>query len=366
MFNKLDQIRNKKRVAEGELAKFKDEQDGVAKKLNFGDSPSEAVKNIGKKIQEDSFTPDSVKKIINSNANKDADDGPPSLKEIDNTKSSVDGDGDLTTFSTTLLKRIQSSLSSRKISKNKQPSLYKKLKVDAQNIFIKKLGPNVKSVDVSKKVFKNTMEAVINAKPKTDDNSDSDDDVEAKKGQGLSKKKPRHKLTMSEDGQFGSLQINVPKFKQMILHAKRGRKLVAKGPLSPDLHDLLTKKFNSRRNYSQTAINEYRQLAKLAGIEPTVSTTNGKAKLLQGRIGNPKTEKKNTSSSTVVTKYIHKVYTNPDELLERYAVLKGSISSGNASPEVRSEAGQLLDKLKDMEVISQEEFIRLQQQLMRK
>jgi hypothetical protein len=177
-------------------------------------------------------------------------------------------------------------------------------------------------------------------------------------GNGLKKKSTHRALTMSKGGKFGALQFDMVRFRQMHLHAKKGRKIVAEGALSMDLHDLLTKRYNPRRNYSSDSIEAYRKIAKLAGISPLMSKQNNKAKILQGRIN----AKPKQSGSGSGTKYVY--YDDPKDLLERLHVIVGSIDAGNNSNQLKQEASQLLDLLKNKKVISEAQYVSILESIM--
>lgn len=153
-----------------------------------------------------------------------------------------------------------------------------------------------------------------------------------------------NKLKVQPDGTFGSLTIDMDKFKNMFLHAKKGRKIVAKGPIDADLYDLLTKRFSKSRNYSAKALDDYRNLCEKAGIPKTISPQSGKGKILEGRG--------------------MKYYKSNDELVERLHVVMGSIRNGNKSKELLTEASEILDKLKDSGSIKKPEYEKMLKSLM--
>lgn len=189
---------------------------------------------------------------------------------------------------------------------------------------------------------------------------DPDDDIDDKvddTGGGVKRNYAKaKKLIVQADGSFGKLKFNMPKFQKMILHAKKGRKLVASGTMSADLFDLLTKqRLMPKREYSEEALNAYRNLCDLAEIPRTISGQSGKGKLLEGR-------RKPASTSSVAspkqaTQYVY--YSNPDELVERLALLVGEIDNGNRSAELVQEASELLDKLRAGGVITQAKYAQI-------
>lgn len=172
------------------------------------------------------------------------------------------------------------------------------------------------------------------------------------KGSGVGKGK-RGALKLAADGTFGKLKIDMEKFRRMELHVKKGRKLVARGKLSHDLMELLTKRYNPRINYSEESIAAFRKLVELSGL-PVPG--GGKGKILRGLI-KAKPAAAAASKPKTQTKYVY--FSSPDELVERLHVLVGSIDAGNQSPEVKQEASQLLDRLKNEKVISETQYVTL-------
>lgn len=85
-----------------------------------------------------------------------------------------------------------------------------------------------------------------------------------KKGQGLYK--------MSASGDFGNISINPENLKRMVLtvHDKKGKRL-AHQPIDYDLYHLLTKRFDSRRNYSKDSTDLFGKLVKHSGLPITDS-----------------------------------------------------------------------------------------------
>lgn len=146
------------------------------------------------------------------------------------------------------------------------------------------------------------------------------------------------------DGSFGQLKFDMKAFKQMKLIVRRGSKIVAKGPLSYDLHELLTKRFNPRNKYSQETLNTFKKLVDLAGL-PKIGGKHNKTAILEGRL-----TAKNEELPTSTKKFVY--YHNMDELTQRLHLLLGSIDNGNSNPALKEEASQILDILKQNEVIT--------------
>lgn len=147
-------------------------------------------------------------------------------------------------------------------------------------------------------------------------------------------------MVMGKGGEFGKLMIDPKKLKLHHLVARKGKKKVADGSVSKEVIDLLTKRFNPKRNYGEEALNMFKELAKMAELPIDVSGSQ-KTKLLA-----PK--------KTGV-----KFYKGPKELVNRLQVLMGSWKAGNKATEIINEASEIADKLLSKGVIDQSKFQRL-------
>lgn len=175
-----------------------------------------------------------------------------------------------------------------------------------------------------------------------DDDTSGNGVAKIGKGNGLNRR-PSNKLKVDASGSFGALKIDMKKFKRMHLLARKRRKKVAEGTISADLFDLLTKKFDSRREYASDAVQAYTKLVELAGLDK-VSGTSKKNKLIQGRCVGDKKK----------IEYVH--YKKPEELLERLNVLIGTVRSGNENKTIAEEATSLADRLHKEGAISDDQY----------
>ena len=185
-------------------------------------------------------------------------------------------------------------------------------------------------------------------------NQDDDDDGDADDGKGKQKGKGFQKI--SQDGIFGSLKIDMNKFFKMKLVARKNNRIVIKGDLSHDLFLLLTKRYNPKHQYSQTACDEFKKIVELADL-PSALAKCGKGMILKnivkGKAAPPPT--------TIETKFVY--YDTLEELLERLHVIIGSIEAGNNNSELKEEGRQLLERLKSKKAISNVQFESLLQRL---
>ena len=95
-----------------------------------------------------------------------------------------------------------------------------------------------------------------------------------------------------------------------------------------DTLDLLTKRFNSKKNYSELARSVFNDLNRLSEI-PIHRTSKKYSKLGSGVV----------------------YYNNPGDLLSRLELLGGSISAGNNSNDIREEFSKIVHILNKLNVI---------------
>ena len=103
-----------------------------------------------------------------------------------------------------------------------------------------------------------------------------------------------------------------------------------------DTLDLLTKRFNSRKNYSELARMIFNDLNQLSQI-PIHRTSKKYSKLGSGVV----------------------YYNNPHDLLSRLELLGGSIAAGNNSSDVREEFVNIVHKLNQLKLINNKKMNQL-------
>ena len=153
-------------------------------------------------------------------------------------------------------------------------------------------------------------------------------------GEGIYTQKKRNAYKISRNGQYGGLLIDLPKLHghlKVVAH-KNGQKVYDKqGDF--DTLDLLTKRFNSRKNYSQLARSIFNDLNRLSEI-PIHRTSKKYSKLGSGVV----------------------YYNNPQDLLSRLELLGGSMSAGNNSNDVREEFVNVVHVLNKLNVINNKQM----------
>ena len=216
--------------------------------------------------------------------------------------------------------------------------------------------------------------------PLPDDEEDNPLSVAVMSGQGVLKKRGisarnGNHLVIQDDGRFGALDIDMNQFHRMNLRAMKGGKVVAEGAMDADLFDLLTKRrFNKRKVLNDATVDVFRRLVDLAEIPKTIGNS-AKNLLLQGRMvrggAMPQMQVANDPAGTIPNpekapwgsnqkiRYI----SDPNEMIERLNVLMGSVHAGNENSELVEEASEILDKLKELNFITNVQYEGLLDQL---
>ena len=152
--------------------------------------------------------------------------------------------------------------------------------------------------------------------------------VKYKKGSRIYTQKKRNAYKISQNGQYGGLIIDLPKLfghLKVIAH-KNGQKVYNK-QADFDTIDLLTKRFNSKKKYSDLSKMIFNELNQLSEI-PIHRTSNKFKRMGPGVI----------------------YYNNPNDLLDRMELLGGSILAGNDG--VKKEFTQIAHTLNKIGVIN--------------
>ena len=139
-------------------------------------------------------------------------------------------------------------------------------------------------------------------------------------GKGYTQPK-RNAYKISSGGQYGNLIIDVPRLmSQLHLIAKKDGSKVLDKKVDFDTIDLLTKRFNSKKKYSDLSKMVFNQLNKLSEI-PIHKSSKKFSKLGSGVI----------------------YYNDTNDLIDRMELLGGSILAGNDS--AKSEFSEIVHKL---------------------
>ena len=154
-------------------------------------------------------------------------------------------------------------------------------------------------------------------------------------GEGLHTQPKRNAYKINQYGQYGGLIIDIPKLmgQLRLIASKDGQKVLDK-KVDFDTIDLLTKRFNSKKKYSDIAKMVFNELNQLSEI-PIHKTSNKFKKIGSGVV----------------------YFNNINDLLDRMELLGGSILAGNNS--VKNEFSQIAHKLNQLGTISNKQLIEL-------
>ena len=211
-------------------------------------------------------------------------------------KASIDGTFDIDEYDKNLGKKIsdlarkKGSLSTTKKSRKKNEDEIDKLNEDTN--LLKKYRKRIKIIPEGKKTI----------------------------GTGYTQPK-RNAYKISSGGKYGNLIIDVPKLMgQLHLIAKKDDVKVLDKKVDFDTLDLLTKRFNSKKKYSDLSKMVFNQLNKLSEI-PIHRTSKKFSKLGSGVV----------------------YYNDVNDLIDRMELLGGSILAGNNA--VKSEFSEIAHRL---------------------
>ena len=154
------------------------------------------------------------------------------------------------------------------------------------------------------------------------------------KASGIYTQPKRNAYKISQRGQYGGLVLDLPKLYghlNVVAH-KNGQKVHDK-QADFDTLDLLTKRFNSKKKYSELARSVFNDLNRLSEI-PIHRTSKQYSKLGSGVV----------------------YYNNPQDLLSRLELLGGSMSAGNDSSDVREEFTNIVHLLNKLNVINNKQM----------
>jgi hypothetical protein len=177
--------------------------------------------------------------------------------------------------------------------------------------------------------------------------------TDEQEGHGL-KSKANVVYKMTKDGKFGNLQIDVGELNKGRLYATCNGKKVLDRKVDINVVDLLTKRFNKKRDYGKQSLNTWKLL--LSKAQLPIMPNSEKYKMTgQGR-------KLMKSESTPLFKY----YSDPNQLVDRMKLLMAEMDSGNNGVFVKNELGALLDALYKNHGMPQKYYTKIQKDYIQK
>jgi hypothetical protein len=163
------------------------------------------------------------------------------------------------------------------------------------------------------------------------------------KGKQYSQQK-RHAYKLDSYGRFGNLFIDgvqLMQYNKLVATDNNGNIVMIK-KVDPSLIELLTKRYNKNKKYSESAKKDFQKLVKLANLP--VHPSSSKYNLLKKE----KSENLDTNEDDSSIRIVN----DPNELVPMLDILIGEIAAGNDSNIVKNELSEVLDKLKIAKILS--------------
>ena len=154
-----------------------------------------------------------------------------------------------------------------------------------------------------------------------------------KTGQGVKSKNPgmksKNSYKLTSDGMFGNLWIDQEELNDLKLETPKDDKKVLSRKADRDLIDLLTKRYNTKKQYSQQSLDTFAKPIDLSGLPNNAcSLKNAAAKKTGG----------SWPGSNI------QGYKSPDELVERLHLLIGPKQDEKVSVNIDSEIVTIHDR----------------------
>jgi hypothetical protein len=166
-----------------------------------------------------------------------------------------------------------------------------------------------------------------------------------KNGRGF---KPRNPYKIDE-GFFGDLKINVSQLKNFLrLIVEKNGKVVADQIVDKDTFDLLTKRFNKKKKYSENSISIFRDLVELGNL-PLKPTSTKFSLLSKKQRKGIEGINKNQKGGDI------QMFQNDNDLISKLGLNISSIKAGNNSQIMKSQTNEIIDLLMSKDIISKEE-----------
>ena len=159
-----------------------------------------------------------------------------------------------------------------------------------------------------------------------------------KKGTGF--QTSRHPYKMAKDGKYGKLTINVPQLvEKHRLLAKEAGVVLLDEKVEFDFIDLISKRYDTKKKYSNLSKDVFRKLTDLSGLE------------------NKKRSKK--FKNIIKGGCIPTFYNESEDLLSILELIIGSIDAGNDNSKMKNRGMAILDELLKFGAISKDQHEKL-------
>lgn len=183
---------------------------------------------------------------------------------------------------------------------------------------------------------------------------------EKKVGKGILSHRKRNPYKMDQSGNFGNVRIDP---QQLLYYHKlkvynKDNMLILDKKAPYDLIELLTKRYNPRKQYSDKSIKLFKTLVEMSSLP--VSMMTGKFKMLNKKDGGCLCDGTPNKGDGIV-----KIFENPNKILERLGILVAERQAGNNSDMVRNEIMSILDVLLSKKMINKTEHKKIYDQYLK-
>ena len=162
----------------------------------------------------------------------------------------------------------------------------------------------------------------------------------AKPTEGTGFQTSRHPYKMRKDGKYGKLTIDVPQLvEKHRLLAKEAEVVLLDGKVDSDFIDLISKRYDTKKKYSNLSKVVFKTLTDLSGLE------------------NKKRSKK--FKNIIKGGCIPTFYNDPEDLLSLLEIIIGSIDAGNDNSKMKNRGMTILDELLKFGAISKDQHEKL-------
>ena len=163
-------------------------------------------------------------------------------------------------------------------------------------------------------------------------------------GQGIRTVKPQTKnpYKLTDEGMFGNLQIDPQKLLELKVEAYRDGKKVLSRKADQDLIELLTKRYNTKKVYSEKALETFAKLIDLSGLPI-----------------NARSKKYASTRKPASVRGAVRYFNSPDELVEQLHLLIGSKQGGKVSVGIDNEIVSIIDRLREDGHISKKDYLQI-------
>ena len=167
---------------------------------------------------------------------------------------------------------------------------------------------------------------------------------------GRYKQNRRNAYKIGSGGEYGTLVIHLPSMFKFVLEAFKDGNKVMKQPIDQDTIDLLTKRFNGSKNYSELSKGVFKKLNMISQIP--LHRSSKKISIVPMNEPNNEFQFEDIHNSELQMEQPEEQIDDTDELLNRLETLIGYILDGYYSHDLKKEFIDIVDLLYDRGVVN--------------